>query len=294
LRTAPLPGGRLRTDYRLTVPAQSPAFEGRIRFAVEGTGVISQGTCETPVRVPAVVVQATADPIEVPRYPGWQETAFGWLRPRVSRVPVVRLEGVGADEAGCTWSVADEAAGPADRVPVSLTSRYRHTVFRPGDGFEVPVREVETPVPWAVWAVFAAGTGLLALAVTRPWPLKITLDSGHVVRAWGSLRLDREFDHPGLRLRLRRSLLGGLWLSRRDRVGCRVFVVAPESGRREVTRGRPVRVAPGDRVEVEPEAGAPGASGLTVGGWDAEPGRAASAGFDAEDGFRETEGRWLV
>src|SRR4029077_7827219 len=96
--------------------------------------------------------------------------------------------------------------------------------------------------------------------------------------------------------KLRRSLFGGLRLTRRDRGGCRVFVAVPGLGRREVVRGPAVRVAKGDRIEVETPDDPRGRVVLTVGGWEAEPAGDQSSGFDDPadpGGWRDPEARWL-
>lgn len=263
-------GTRLQAAYRVLVPAQTKPGTFKVLFSVEGLGVVGRPK-EMVIEVPPIVVQVRPV-MHVPRYAGCLDCLLPWLWPHGPARVTVRSVGPWK-EAHCSWTliavansvekttrpITDEEAllpvtrSATDELPefvVELNSPYEPTVFQPGRRVPMQVEESEVAVPLLAVALAATVGPFLVLFLLPPWPVRVRIAPGDRVR-WRlrAIRLHREVPVAGLKLSLKRNLLGmvKVYRGRRDCSTARVFI----EGKGELTAGQSERVRHGDVIAID-------------------------------------------
>lgn len=270
---------RLRAQYELSVPPQTAPFEGSVRFRATSPQVRCAQIGIVPVAIQPLVLSASADPVEVPRYSRSLEPLLGWLRGPVRSHLNVRIEGQGVGESHSTWSIVARRPDGAEVITrsrdvqglelepgmgyeLALTSDYERAVFLPSRRIPIRAVEVVVPLPWWFWALAAAFIALAGLVWFHPWPVRVLVEPDRVHRQFRRISFDQLVPLAGLRLTLSRRFFGGLILGRhrKDNSDVRVIVVLASQGGKALAPGKSLAVHRGETIEIH----APGLPNVQV------------------------------
>lgn len=271
----------LRHSFEAIIPRQTAPTSGVVRFSVVATpAFIEPVALEWRATVEPAIVRITPTTVELPRYRGWRELVFGWMRPKAIPSLTIQVEGPW-EQAQCSWSVLPHQEGgahasnfawrndhttsvtldPDDRsYRIALKAIYEHVQFEPPSPVPVLVTTVEVPVPILCWLFAGMLILVLCLIVTIPFitlfrRLRIKLATGSaVLRGLGRLSFGEETGLPEPLL-LTRGLSGIRLARSKDDPGDQRVVVTSGGAQGELAPGESRTVGRGDTIEVETPTG---------------------------------------